>query len=205
MGDMTENKKEYIRIANRLAKPGTGSGKKVLRERGAAYGRIDISKHLGSVPFVVVGGLATRLYMPERMTLDIDVLVLRVDMEKAESELKRSGCRKTGDLTIGGSTWELPDNRSLDLIAPDEPWAKEAIETAVTDPDGTPCASLPYLVLMKLTSGRAQDVADISRMLGCAEEEALDATKEIVKRYRSQDLDDLESLIRLGKLEHEQE
>jgi len=29
----------------------------------------------GDIPFVIVGGFATRLYMPERMTLDIDVMV----------------------------------------------------------------------------------------------------------------------------------
>lgn len=197
-----ERRREYIRIADRRAKPGSGSSPEPIREHGVPYGPMDVSKYLGSVPFVVVGGLATRLYMPERMTLDIDILTSHSDVGRAEEALESSGCRKTGTLTIGGSTWELPDKRILDLIAPDEPWVPEVMESAVTGPHGMTYASLPGLVLMKLSSSRAQDVADISRMLGCADDDAINAVRDIVRRYHEQDLDDLESLINLGKLEH---
>ena len=37
-------------------------------------------------------------------------------------------------------------------------------------PDGLPIIDLPYLVLMKLSASRTQDLADISRMLGLADE-----------------------------------
>jgi len=86
-----------------------------------AYGSADARRYFGDIPFVIAGGLATRLYMAERMTLHIDVLILPVDRTRAETALSGAGCGKTGALTIGGSTWDLPDGRSLDLIALDEP------------------------------------------------------------------------------------
>ena len=59
------------------------------------------------------------------------------------------------------------------------------------------------LVLMKLESGRLQDLADISRMLGCADESQVDEVRKIIISYRPQDMDDLESMLALGRLEHE--
>jgi len=198
-----EDRKKLISMARQRARPGSGTGRDTLRERSMEYGSVDLKKYLGSVPFVVVGGLATRLYMPERMTLDSDALVRFEDMEEAEQALEQSGCEKTGPLTIGGSIWRLPSGDSLDLIASDEAWVEEAIGHAVTGPDGMPYADLPYLVLMKLGSGRMQDLADISRMLGGASEKALDATRTVVQQFRRQDSEDLESLISLGRLEYE--
>ena len=61
----------------------------------------------------------------------------------------------------------------------------------------------PYLVLMKLAAGRLQDLADIGRMLGAADDSTLEAARRIVRRYRAGDAEDLESMIRLGKLEYE--
>ena len=63
----------------------------------------------------------------------------------------------------------------LDLLALDHAWVGEALDAAVQDAEGRPFASLPFLVLMKLESGRLQDLADISRMLGCASEDRVDA------------------------------
>ncbi len=59
-----------------------------------------------------------------------------------------------------------------------------------------------HLVLMKLTAGRLQDLADIGRMLGAAAEPALNAVRGVVLRYRPADGGDLESIIRLGRHEH---
>jgi len=56
---------------------------------------------------------------------------------------------------------------------------------------------------MKLESGRLQDLADISRMLGCADESQVDEVRKIIISYRPQDMDDLESMLALGRLEHE--
>mgnify|MGYP001252823881 CR=1 FL=1 len=61
--------------------------------------------------------------------------------------------------------------------------------------------ALPYLVLMKLEASRVQDLADISRMLGLADDPALDQVRAVVRTYMDDAREDLESLIALGKLE----
>ena len=198
-----EQRKEYLSIAGRVVRPGSGSGPLTLRERTAAYGTPDLRCLAGRVEFVVVGGLATRLYMPERMTLDTDVLVLPGDAPRAEAALSDAGCEKRGPLTIGGGTWLMPDGRTLDLIVLDAPWVEAAVHAPVQGSDGLPYIALPYLVLMKLAAGRMQDLADIGRMLGAADDSTLETTRGIVRRYRAGDTEDLESMIRLGKLEHE--
>jgi cell division septum initiation protein DivIVA len=60
------------------------------------------------------------------------------------------------------------------------------------------------LILMKLASGRAQDIADMSRMLGQADEQLRSAVRDAVAKFRPEDMEDLESLIMLGDLELQQ-
>ena len=194
-------RKQYIAIILRRAKPGGGSSEDFLKGRTLKYSIIKIEKIIRKTPFLIVGGFATRLYMPERMTLDLGVLVPIEDAVKVEDELIRGGCKKQGNLTIGGSTWTLPDNTNLDVIILDEPWIKEAIQQPRIGSDGLPYIELPYLVLMKLHSSRVQDIADISRMLGDADEERLQNTRNTIRSYRPEDVEDLESLIQLGQLE----
>ncbi|MDZ4199039.1 MAG: hypothetical protein U1E27_07120 [Kiritimatiellia bacterium] len=194
----------FLAMASRRARPGTGSGPALLRERTSAYGTPDLKFLEMSIPFVVVGGLATRLYMPERMTLDTDILVLPDDVSMAEAALIKAGATKEGPLAIGGSAWRLSHGGHLDLVALDEPWTEEAVRHPVRGQDGLPYIQLPFLVLMKLSAGRMQDLTDISRMLGGAEAETLDPVVAKVGQYRPQDLEDLKSLVRLGKLEYEQ-
>jgi len=190
-------------MANRKARPGSGSHPLFLRERSSCYGVPELNKYLEGVKYAVVGGLATRLYMPERATLDSDVLVLSADFPEVELVLSASGCRRVGRLTVGGSTWSLPDGSALDVLAFDDIWVDEALECAVFDPNGLPYITLPYLVLMKLAAGRVQNLADITRMLGCANEADLQQTRDVVKKHSAPDCEDLESMIRLGKLEYD--
>ena len=58
-----------------------------------------------------------------------------------------------------------------------------------------------YLVLMKLVASRTTDISDISRMLGQANDGDLDRVRNTIKVYDRESLEDLESLIELGKLE----
>lgn len=190
-------------MARRRAKPGSGSLPSALREGPSSYGRGTPLPNLGDVRYVLVGGLATARYMPERMTLDTDILIKADALAETEEALRAAGCRRTASLTIGGSTWRMPGGRSLDVLALDQPWVGYAIDTAITDREGVPCIGLPYLVIMKLTSSRLQDLADISRMLGEAEEAQLTTVRTEVGQYRPQDLEDLERMIQLGKLEHD--
>ncbi len=102
------------------------------------------------VVVVVVGGIATRLYMFERMTDDVDILVLSEDAANLYRELEQAGSRRTGELSIGASTWELPDGTYFDVIESSDSWVREAIINQNNAPDGLPIIGLPYLVLMKL-------------------------------------------------------
>lgn len=54
---------------------------------------------------------------------------------------------------------------------------------------------------MKLQAGRVQDLADITRMLGVADEPALAAVRSVVQRYAPDAGEDVESMIVLGRME----
>ncbi|MDA0322568.1 MAG: hypothetical protein O2923_07625 [Verrucomicrobia bacterium] len=198
-----EDRKRLLEVALQRAQAGSGSTLSVVREEHAVYGWGAELPELGDLRYMIVGGLATALYMPERMTIDTDLLILSEDLEIAEGLLKKAGGERAGSPTIGGSSWRLPGEHSLDLIALDQPWVQDALSAAVQDEHGRPFASLPFLVLMKLESGRLQDLADISRMLGCAKAELVDEVRSVLAHYRPQDLEDFESMLRLGRLEHE--
>ncbi|MGH7209253.1 MAG: hypothetical protein ACREIL_07705 [Nitrospiraceae bacterium] len=148
-----------------------------------------------------MGAVATRTYMPERATQDLDILVVARDVSKVRIRLKRAGFTKVQDLAIGGTTWRSPTGSLVDVIESREPWVHEALQDLRRDPQGLPVLSRPYLVLMKVQSGRAQDLADAARMLGFASEEERKMTRGLFTRYLPDALEDLESLITLGKLE----
>ena len=157
--------------------------------------------YLLKTPFVIVGAVATRLYMPLRLTSDIDVLVHARDRDRFGEELTAHGCELMQRLAIPGSRWRLPDGSDLDVLESDEPWVDESLSAPNRSPDGLPVIDLPHLVLMKLRSSRLQDGADVSRMLGQASEAERDRVRAVIAHYLPQDLEDLESLIYLGELE----
>ncbi len=53
---------------------------------------------------------------------------------------------------------------------------------------------------MKLQASRGIDIGDLTRMLGGADETALELVRKTVKTYVYDAVEDLESLIVLGKL-----
>ena len=54
---------------------------------------------------------------------------------------------------------------------------------------------------MKLQSGRTLDLADITRMLGLAGDADLEATREAIRHLMPDAVEDLESMIVLGRME----
>ena len=196
-------RKAYLALAKRRIRPGSGSSRRHLQRRTARQPISDLQALLQGVPFVVVGAMAARLYMPERMTHDTDVLVLVDDLAACERRLLQAGCRKIGDLSIGGASWELPDGSELDVIALDTPWARRAIAEPVTAQTDLPTVALSYLVVMKLLSGRAQDIADLTRMLGAADDEALEQVNTAVAEYVPDAVEDVENMVMLGRMEYE--
>jgi hypothetical protein len=172
-------------------------------ERGPAMRWPDLGDTLAPLPWAVAGAVATRLYMPERVTADLDIVVLAADLGEAEKRLTAAGWGRTGDLAIGGSSWSSPDGLALDMVALDTSWAPDALQQAAGNRDrqGLPILPLPYLVLLKLSSGRVQDTADVARMLGLADEDTLARVRAVLREHSPEDAEDLEALIELGRLE----
>jgi hypothetical protein len=198
-----QTRKRYLALARRRAQPGSGSQQTFLHTRTAMFPVFDLRSIIKQTPFVVVGGVATRLYMPERMTVDLDILILAEDAAELQRELQAANCQQIGTLTVGGATWRLPDSTPLDVIESSEPWAHEAVSRPIPGPTGLPTIDLPYLVLMKLHASRVQDLADITRMLGAADEAMLQYVRTVIGKHMPDALEDVESMIALGRLEFE--
>jgi hypothetical protein len=197
-----EPMKSLIKMALRRAKPGSGSSQAFLAERSWRLPiMIDIANILSGLPYVVVGGVATRAYMAERMTLDIDILVHSEHWLDIEVALEAANGENTGSLSIGGFSFQF-DADVLDVLVSNAPWVKAAIASPNFQND-LPIIGLEYLVLLKLKASRSIDLGDLSRMLGQANNSALARVRETVQNYLPEANEDLESLIILGKLELE--
>jgi len=150
---------------------------------------------------VIVGGVTTRAYMPERTTKDLGVLIRQEDEDKVLDCLRSAGYQIVSRLSAPGWMVRSPEGVEIDVLLGNAAWLDEALAHPRLDPAGYPVIDLPYLVLMKLEASRSMDVGDLSRMLGLASEHDLDRVRQIVQQYFPQDVQDLESLIYLGKLE----
>jgi hypothetical protein len=199
----THRRKLYINISKRKLRAGTGSSREFLARRTTDLILTDLTGTLAPIQFAVVGGVATRLYMPERVTKDIDVVIVITNSKEARKKLKQAGLTFCAELSlVRGSTWLAPNQQEIVVLEGEDKWWPEAVAQAQTNRDGQglPILPLPYLVLMKYQAGRAQDLADIERMVGQAKEGDLKAIRAFFKKYAPEDLADLESLIELGKL-----
>ena len=163
----------------------------------------DLTSILSPIRWAVVGAVATRLYMPERMTQDLDIVIRTVDSSQVRQKLTEAGFIYQGELSIGGSSWRTPNGELIYILEGADVWWTEAITDAQANRDGQglPIIPLPYLVLIKLRVGRVQDIADVTRMLGQAGEATLEAGRMLFAQYAPEDMQDLESLIELGQLE----
>ncbi|GIW03644.1 MAG: hypothetical protein KatS3mg059_0264 [Thermomicrobiales bacterium] len=195
-----EYRRRFLEMAKRRAKPGSGSSLEFLRSRTWRKPAVEIPPL--KTPFVVVGAVATWLYMPQRATRDVDILIRASDAPAIAAELQQAGFVQTGRLSIGGTSWRAPNGAVLVVLESDVPWIDDALAKPNRSPDGLPVIALPHLVLLKLAAGRGQDLVDIQRMLGQADEQTLHAVRDVVQRHRPADLDDLDSLIELGRLEY---
>jgi hypothetical protein len=197
-------RKAFIHLAKKYSKPGSGSHLSILKKRTWNFILPNLKQIITRSPFVVVGGVATRLYMPERMTLDLDILIRDEDAATVHQDLIQSRSILIGQLNIPGTTWKLSDDSILDVLEGSEIWVSEALYAPNIAPDGLPIIDLPYLVLMKLIAGRSQDLADISRMVGGANDRQIAQIKDMVLKYLPSAIEDLESLLLLGKLEFQE-
>jgi hypothetical protein len=117
--------------------------------------------------------------------------------------LKQAGFQVGSKLAIPGFWMHSPDGLELDVLLGNYPWLDEALAVRKQDPAGYPVLSLPYLILMKLEATRAQDWADISRMLGWASDDDLDQVRQVIARYAPEDVEDIETMIFIGQKERQ--
>jgi hypothetical protein len=173
--------------------------------------KVNVHELLSGLAYVVIGGVATRNYMPERFTKDVDVLVSPSAFNEAQAHLRAKGWRElqllhfsSDGLTLRGATWSKEDEE-IDLITADAPWVEEAVATPAFDADGMRVVSLPFLILMKLDASRVQDTSDVARMLALADDETVDRARKVIRRYSSDSLavEDFESLLQIGRWELE--
>jgi len=196
-----QRRRILIDICRRRIRPGTGSSLEFLRRRTAMNPWPDLRPVLQGIPWVVIGAVATRAYMPERATKDLDILVRREDSDEVRERLEAAGYTFITHLAVPGFLVHSPEGVEVDVVLGDYTWLDEALAHPRQDPAGFPVLDLPYLVLMKLAASRVQDTADLSRMLGLASDEELAPVRAVVARYAPAEVDDLESLIYLGRFE----
>ncbi len=196
-----QRRRILIDICLRRIRPGTGSAPEFLRRRTAMNPWPDLRPVLQDIPWVIVGAVATRAYMPERATKDLDILVRRNDGDEVRERLEAAGYTFITPLSVPGFLVRSPDGVEVDVILGDYPWLDEALAHPRQDAAGLPVLDLPYLVIMKIEASRGRDIGDLTTMLGLASDEELERVRAVVARYVPDEMDDLKSLIYLGQLE----
>ena len=184
----------------RRQRAGTGSNFSLLMKLLLRQIVHDSLESMLGVPYAVIGGVATRLSIPERMTLDIDVLVRQDDMARVTKRLRERGAKAVGArafpdsrLALLGETWHVEGMAPLDLIAAPGQWVTEAILDARLDETGLRIAPRATLVALKLDASRGIDQGDLTRLLGSATEIELRAVRALVAALLPEDVEDLES------------
>jgi len=196
-----QKRRFMIDLCLRRIRPGTGSGSEFLRRRTAMNPWPNLRPILQGIPWVIVGGVATRAYMPERATKDLDILVRYQDGNRVRKRLEAAGYCHVSPLAMPGFLARSPEGVDVGVILGDYPWLDEALAHSRQDPAGYPVLDLPYLVLMKMAASRTRDFGDLGTMLGLASEEELARVRAGVARYAPDEAEDLESLIYLGQVE----
>ncbi len=168
----------------------------------------DVDEVLGDVPHAVVGAVAANAYQASRATFDLDVAIQARDQEAARVALTAASYEPGAKLDMSadpkqsGRSWTSPNGNHVDIIALAHRWASRAIAEAQTNrpasTGGLPVMPLPYLAIMKATASRANDTADLQRMLGAAALEQWEAVRRAIAQWRPQDLEDVDALRQIG-------
>lgn len=196
-----QQRRLILDLALRRQRPGTGSSEAFNMRRTALNPWPDLRGILSDLRWAIVGDVATRAYMPERTTLDLNIIVHPEDGPQIWQRLRAARFAFISNLAMPGQTWTTPDGVEIDVLEGQYQWIDEALDTPVPDAAGYPVIGLPYLVMLKMTASRAIDLGDLTRLLGLASELQLEDVRQAVARHMPEDSDDLETLILLGKQE----
>lgn len=109
-GNLTPRQKRrfLIEMSLRRQKPGTGSSHEFMMRRTAMNPWPDLRKVLQGIPWVIVGGVATRAYSAERMTKNMDILVHAKDGQDAIDRLTLAGYTIVSRLAVPGYLLHSP-------------------------------------------------------------------------------------------------
>ncbi len=194
-----------VQMALRRARPGTGSSEQFLNWRTAVQSLPipNLPTILEGIPWVLIGGLATRAYMPERTTQDIDILIHTDMAAQARDALTAAQYVIESHLAIGGFAVRSPDHSVplLDVITSRAPWVQEVLKTPTYDAAGLPVIARPYLMLLKLQAGRLRDLDDVQRMLRGTPPPERESTRRLLATYAPDVLEDYDALIHLANVE----
>ena len=82
-----------LKMALRHARPGTGSTNTFLNRRTALLPLPipNLNAILKEIPWVLAGGLATRAYMPERVTQNVMIFIHADDESRARAAFRAAG------------------------------------------------------------------------------------------------------------------
>src|SRR3972149_10363000 len=98
-----ERRHFLLEMCKRRVRPGSGSAPELLQRRTAMNLWPDLRGILRDVPWGIVGGVATRAYMPERMTQAMDVLIRPQDEPVVLQRLRQAGYVIASRLAVRGS------------------------------------------------------------------------------------------------------
>jgi hypothetical protein len=195
----------FLQLALKRAARGTGSQTDLLYERRTSVQPIpDLAAVLGPLRWALVGGMALRAYAPERMTLDVDIIMHERDEAPAREAFLDVGYEIVGELSIGGFTARAegaPDEMPVDVIARRDLWLDEVLADPHLDDDGHLVLPRPYLTLLKLQAGRTQDLADVQRLLAATPSAERASTRRLVGAYAPDLTEAYDALITLADLE----
>ena len=205
-GDMIVN--PILKIALRRARRGTGSTKRFLNRRTALQPLPipNLNTILKEIPWALAGGLATRAYMPERVTQDIDIFIHADDESRARAAFRVAGYTLTETLvfanpSLSGFGVERGNEPAIDVIACNANWVDLALAKPSQDAAGFPVLPRPYLMLLKLDSARLRDLDDVQRMLRDTPTHERVSTRAVIKRYLPHMVEDYDVLIQLADIE----
>jgi hypothetical protein len=153
-----------------------------MGEGGIHGAAADIARRLteASIDYAIAGAIALGEHGFKRLTVDVDVLIRREDLDRFKAEWLGRGYV---DVRPGGkAVRDTANNVKIDfLLAGDFPGDGKPKPVAFPDPSEAAVAgeryrivSLPRLVEMKLASGmtaphRLQDLADVLRLIRAAD------------------------------------
>ena len=122
-----QRRRFMLNMCMRRIKPGTGSGIEFSRRRTAINPWPDLRPILKEIPWVIIGDVATRAYMPERATKDLDILVHHQDRDEVLVRLKAVGYSVISRLAVPGFLLYSPEGVEVDVLFGDYPWLSEAL------------------------------------------------------------------------------